>query len=223
MITTKEIIDDMSKKGKALLETPKDLNSNRNTVKDFDKRYNVVQKYDANAPSNVADYVKDVKVDNFLVKADGNEKTAYDLYVSKDGENIITSSSYKADDVTLSSHNKAGVEYPPALSYSDIMFNVLKKSGVDLKKIQKSIQASVENKLTQAIIESIGTPIQRGVPIRVSPKLNADAFHALIATDNCKATAFMLNQYPNEFGSKTITSIDLKGTGYLVMNIGLPE
>lgn len=181
----------------------------RDTAEAFGKRYQVAKK-DGSVPANVATY-ENGEAYNLKVTAEGSPIPAYDLYVSKSGENIITSSSYKSDDVS-------SIGKP--LSYSDIMFNVLKESGVDLKNIKRSIQASIENKITQSVIESIGSKVQRGQVITINPTDHRDAFFTLLGTDNCKATAFMLNQYANEFGSKTITSIEFKGTAYLVMNIG---
>lgn len=177
-----------------------------------DNRYSVI-KTEASAPSNVS-HLTEGKLYNLKIGAKSSEIPAYDLYISKDGKNIITSSSYKKDDVTQDPR------YGNPLSYSEIMFNALKKSGVDPKELIRSTQASIENSVTQSVISAIGTRIQRGRVIVVSPTNNPDAFFTLLGTDNCKATLFMLTQHAEEFGHKTITSIEFKGTGYLVMNIG---
>ncbi|MBN5443769.1 hypothetical protein JY544_04305 [Serratia ureilytica] len=182
------------------------------TTNAFDNRYSVI-KTEASAPSNVS-HLTEGKLYNLKIGAKSSEIPAYDLYISKDGKNIITSSSYKKDDVTQDPR------YGNPLSYSEIMFNALKKSGVDPKELIRSTQASIENSVTQSVISAIGTRIQRGRVIVVSPTNNPDAFFTLLGTDNCKATLFMLTQHAEEFGHKTITSIEFKGTGYLVMNIG---
>ncbi|RKS65791.1 glycosyl transferase-like sugar-binding protein [Photorhabdus asymbiotica] len=183
-----------------------------NTMSDFDNRY-LSHTTEAPAPSNVA-HLAPGNIYNTKVTAKGAEKPAYDIYISKDGESLITSSSYKVDDITTDS------KFGKPLPYSEIMFNSLKKSGVDPKNLKRSVQASIENKVTQDVISAIGTRIQRGQVIRVSPTENPDAFYTLLGTDNCKATLHMLNQHAEEFGHKVVTSIEFKGTGYLVMNIG---
>ncbi|XWY09461.1 glycosyltransferase [Photorhabdus asymbiotica UENP] len=183
-----------------------------NTMSDFGNRY-LSRTTEAPAPSNVA-HLALGNIYNTKVTAKGAEKPAYDIYISKDGESLITSSSYKVDDITTDS------KFGKPLPYSEIMFNSLKKSGVDPKNLKRSVQASIENQVTQDVISAIGTRIQRGQVIRVSPTENPEAFYTLLGTDNCKATLHMLNQHAEEFGHKVVTSIEFKGTGYLVMNIG---
>jgi hypothetical protein len=182
------------------------------TTNAFDNRYSFI-KTEASAPSNVS-HLTEGKLYNLKIGAKSSETPAYDLYISKDGKNIITSSSYKKDDITQDP------QYGNPLPYSEIMFNALKKSGVDPKELIRSTQASIENSITQSVISAIGTRIQRGQVIVVSPTNTPEAFFTLLGTDNCKATLFMLTQHAEEFGHKTITSIEFKGTGYLVMNIG---
>ncbi|MBD2803824.1 hypothetical protein ID855_03735 [Xenorhabdus sp. ZM] len=206
--------DKLKQKGKELYENSQSKSTvSDSTINDFDNRYITSSTSEASILANVRDLVQG-DVDNIKIKANGAEKPAYDIYISRDGENIITSSSYKADDITTKPI------FGKPLPYSDIMFFSLKKSGVDLKNLKKSIQASIENKVTQNVIDAIGTPVQRGKLIRVSPTENPDAFYTLLGTDNCKSTSFMLAQHAEEFNGKKITSIEFKGSGYLIMNIG---
>lgn len=203
----------LESKGKTLYEQHADKPAaSPSTMGGFDNRYSVAMT-EAPGPSNVA-HLAPGDMHNMKIKVKDAKNPAYDLYISKDGESIVTSSSYKADDIT-----KDPLLGKP-LSYSEIMFNSLKKSGIDLKKLNRSIQASIQNEVTQDVINAIGTPIQRGQVISVSPTENPRAFYTLLGTDNCKATLFMLNQHVDEFSNKTVTSIDFKGSGYLVMNIG---
>ncbi|CAM3827167.1 hypothetical protein [Vibrio aquimaris] len=134
-------------------------------------------------------------------------KAAYDLYVSKDGKSITTSSSYKSDD------------YSKTLTYADIMYNAYLAAKVDPKNLTMSIQASIQNGGTQQVIDAIGGRVARANGIRVTLESNPEAFKTLLATDNVKATVFMLTDYGESFGYKTIKSIDIKGSAYLVINI----
>ncbi|WP_236637448.1 glycosyltransferase [Photorhabdus australis] len=207
--SSEDLFSTLEKKAKDLYQG--EYKDSADTMSHFDNRY-LFRTMEDSAPANVSHLVQD-KMYHIKIEAKGAEKPAYDIYISKDGESLITSSSYKVDDITTDP--KLGAP----LSYSEIMFNSLKKSGVDPKNLKRSVQASIENKVTQDVISAIGTPIQRGQVIRVSPTENPKAFYTLLGTDNCKATLFMLKQHAEAFGHKVVTSIEFKGSGHLVMNI----
>ena len=109
-----------------------------------------------------------------------------------------TSSSYKSDD------------YSKTLTYADIMYNayLALAAKVDPKNLTMSIQASIENSGTQQVIDAIGGRVARANGISVTLESNPEAFKTLLATDNVKATVFMLTDYGEKFGYKTIKSID---------------
>ncbi|RSD29844.1 hypothetical protein [Vibrio pectenicida] len=162
-------------------------------------------------PVNVKEFI-DGETEHFKIGAKQTPegelpKAAYDLYVSKDGKSITTSSSYKSDD------------YSKTLTYADIMYNAYLAAKVDAKNLTMSIQASIENSGTQQVIDAIGGRVARANGIRVTLESNPEAFKTLLATDNVKATVFMLTDYGESFGYKTIKSIDIKGSAYLVINI----
>ena len=106
-------------------------------------------------------------------------------------------------------------------TYAYIMYNayLALAAKVDPKNLTMSIQASIENSGTQQVIDAIGGRVARANGIRVTLESNPEAFKTLLATDNVKATVFMLTDYGERFGYKTIKSIDIKGSAYLVINI----
>ncbi|KAL8896433.1 MAG: hypothetical protein Q9207_007707, partial [Kuettlingeria erythrocarpa] len=130
------------------------------------------------------------------------------------------------DGVLIALSNFREVDEARTLPWSELMYQTWQKSkandnertsktgmeGRDLSTLQHSIQHTIVNPQTLQIIELIysrtGYPTRRDAMWRRwTEEETPNWFFALLGTDNCKGTVFLLTQHAVEVGKKEITEI----------------
>lgn len=137
--------------------------------------------------------------------------------------------------VLLALHNFRDEDDAKMLPWSEIMYQVWQESkayddekhakmgmppGASLATLQHSIQTTVTNERTLDLLELMYTkmgypPIRDGDTVwrRWTERETRDWFLALLGTDNCKGTVFLLTQHADEAGRKEVTEIWTRWNG----------